>query len=301
MRPSPFSPRHYTLARTSFLVVLLAALAPVFTGVSAQQPAPSATPSSDAERQQAVQGKYVRKGKPTDFLELGADRKCTLLQEGRKLEGRYTVQGDTLTLTSPMMLVPALATFITKDVIRDTDGMLWEREPVLNNEEVVKLVAADLGDEIVIAKVKNAQKVSLDVSTDALIALKKAKVSSAIVAAMIERAARPADNVSSSTPPRPTPAAALPTPAPQNPCGGVELLGIFKEDMRPVSPLIIYLAKIRNGTNVTRMVTLRWLNMYAEELQSSVEISAGQIATLKLAAQEPFQRQPINLKISSCR
>lgn len=61
-------------------------------------------------------------------------------------------------------------------------------EPALSNEEVVKLVEADLGDEIVIAKIKSSPDAKFEVSTAALVALKKAKVSKAVIAAMIERA-----------------------------------------------------------------------------------------------------------------
>ncbi len=186
-------------------------------------------------------------------------------------------------------------------VVRTADADTGQpKKPVevaLTNADVVKLVAAGLDDEVVVAKVKNASKVQFELSTDALLALKAQNVGKSVVAAMIERDATQASAPATKSPST----AAAEASAPQNPCAGVELMGVFKEDMRPMAPLIVWLAKIRNGTGVTRMVTLQWLNMYAEELQSSVEIGAGQIATLKLAAQEPFQRQPINLKLSSCR
>jgi hypothetical protein len=61
----------------------------------------------------------------------------------------------------------------------------------LTNDEVLKLVAADLGDDIVVAKIKNAPVAHLDVTTDALVSLKEKKVSKIVVAAMIERAGQP--------------------------------------------------------------------------------------------------------------
>jgi hypothetical protein len=203
-------------------------------------------------------------------------------------------------------LLPDLTVEVTKDakpqrVARAAMASVVENEaaktePGLTNDDVVKLAAAGLDDEVVVAKVKSAARVQFDLSTDALLALKAMNVSKFVVAAMIEHDAAQQASPSPKTSPSPSQAQ-----APQSPCAGVELLGIYKEDMRPVSPLIIWLTKIRNGTSVTRQVTLQWLNMYAEELQSSVEVAAGQIATLQLAAQEPFQRQPINLKLSSCR
>ncbi len=56
----------------------------------------------------------------------------------------------------------------------------------LNNDAVVTLVSAGLGDEAVIAKIK-ASEHQFDLSTEQLIALKKAGVSGAIIAAMVER------------------------------------------------------------------------------------------------------------------
>lgn len=55
----------------------------------------------------------------------------------------------------------------------------------LNNDSVVALVAAGLGDEAVIAKIK-ASPAQYKLSTDDLIALKKSGVSGPVIAAMIE-------------------------------------------------------------------------------------------------------------------
>jgi hypothetical protein len=61
------------------------------------------------------------------------------------------------------------------------------QEPPLTNAEIVKLSQAGLGGEIIIAKIKEAAAESLDVSTDALIALRKRGVSRPVIAAMLER------------------------------------------------------------------------------------------------------------------
>ena len=55
----------------------------------------------------------------------------------------------------------------------------------LDNYKVVQLVALGLGDEAIIAKIK-ASDGNYDISTEALIALKKAGVSSPVIAAMID-------------------------------------------------------------------------------------------------------------------
>jgi len=90
-------------------------------------------------------------------------------------------------------------------------------------------------------------------------------------------------------------------PVPSDGCSGIELMGLFTTDMRPVSPLIIYLAKIRNGTNLTRIVTIEWLNMYGQAMESTNQVGVGQIVTTQLGANSPSDRRPINLRLTSCR
>lgn len=174
-------------------------------------------------------------------------------------------------------------------------------QPALSNEEVMKLVAADLGDEIVIARIKNAAVAHLDVSTDALVALKDKKVSKAVITAMIERAEQPNRTPTAAAPHAAASSAAAPKPAPPSPCEGVELLGLHKEDFRPVSPLILYFAKVRNGTTMTKIVNVEWTNLYGERIRNTAEVGAGQIATLQLAAQQPIERMPVDLRIGTCR
>lgn len=173
-------------------------------------------------------------------------------------------------------------------------------EAALTNQEIVKLVAAELGDEVVIAKIKNASVVQFDVTTDALLALKAQKISKTVVAAMIERAGAPPRAAAAHAP-----AAGIPQPPPgltaSSPCAGVELMGLFNIDKRPMAPLIIYLAKIRNGSSMTRIVTIEWLDMYGQEMTSTNEIAAGQIVTAQLGANSPRDRQPTDLRITSCR
>jgi hypothetical protein len=274
--------------------------------LDAPAPAPAPAPGDAVALGQkvVVEGRYLRKGRPTDYLELNAGR-FTTRQSSQTVSGTYELQGDKLILTTPAMAVPAVGRFISKDSIRDGEGAVWEREAVLTNDEVVSLVKVDLGDEIVIAKIKNAPKVQLDVSTDALVTLKKSRVSSPVIAAMIERAARQSTTTSAASPDpaqsRPAESAAPVVKAPPNPCADIELMGLLKEDMRPMSPLIIYIAQARNTSNVARVVRLQWLDMYGQAMQSTIQIGGGQITKVQLAAQEPFQRQPVELRIASCQ
>lgn len=61
------------------------------------------------------------------------------------------------------------------------------QELALTNDEIVKLVNAGLDDDIIVAKIEKADAEHLDVSTDALMALHKNKVSKRVIAAMIKR------------------------------------------------------------------------------------------------------------------
>jgi hypothetical protein len=58
----------------------------------------------------------------------------------------------------------------------------------LTNEDVIKLVKAELGDKVIIDKIHSSPGDKLDTSTDALIRLKKAGVSKAVIDAIVKRA-----------------------------------------------------------------------------------------------------------------
>jgi hypothetical protein len=60
-------------------------------------------------------------------------------------------------------------------------------EQVLTNEDIVKLVKLDLGDEAVIAKIRQAAEVDFQLDTDDLVELKDAGVDGKIIAAMLDR------------------------------------------------------------------------------------------------------------------
>ncbi len=62
-----------------------------------------------------------------------------------------------------------------------------KQQKALTNDDVIKLVKAELGDQVVIDKIKTSPGDKLDTSTDALIRLKKAGVSKAVIDAMIKR------------------------------------------------------------------------------------------------------------------
>lgn len=111
-------------------------------------------------------------------------------------------------------------------------GLLLVGAPVhaetLDNKAVIQLVGVGLGDQAVIAKI-NSSATQFDTSTDALIALKNAGVSSAVIAAMIQ--ASSGANVSANA------AASLDSPDPKAPHpSGVYMLGDW---LKPAKMLVI--------------------------------------------------------------
>jgi len=82
-------------------------------------------------------------------------------------------------------------------------GSTWAVEPEkpLDNAQVIQMTKADLGDSIIIAKVKSAKEVAFDLTTDDLVALKAAGVSKDVITAMLDRAAgnSPANSSASAT------------------------------------------------------------------------------------------------------
>jgi hypothetical protein len=75
--------------------------------------------------------------------------------------------------------------FLSCCVVLDDRSAL--AEDVLTNPDVVRMVAAGLGDEIIVAKVQEAPRVNFELAVDDLVALRKAGVSERVVHAMLER------------------------------------------------------------------------------------------------------------------
>ena len=168
------------------------------------------------------------------------------------------------------------------------------------NDDVIQLIAAGISEPITIATVRRTAKKNFDLGPQGLIALKRASVSDGVIAAMQERpipaAARQARESTAVSAPLPP----APPPPPQNPCAGIEVMGLYKVDMRPAMPLIVYQVKVRNGTSLTRIVTVGWTDLYGQEKATQGQVAPGAIATFELGPQQPVERQPINLRLRAC-
>ena len=93
----------------------------------------------------------------------------------------------------------------------------------LTNADIIKMQSAGLSENIILASV-NGQPAAYDTSADGLLALKKAGVSDAVVAAMISRNAAMKNGVSN-------PAGTnMPAPAAAGPPPGVDEVGVYYQD-----------------------------------------------------------------------
>jgi hypothetical protein len=116
----------------------------------------------------------------------------------------------------PSVLLSLLAvTLVTAVPARAQQG--------LTNSDIIKMQSAGLSESIILASV-NGQPAAYDTSADGLLALKKAGVSDAVVAAMISRNAAMKAGVSN---PAGTNMAA---PAPAGPPSGVDEIGVYYQD-----------------------------------------------------------------------
>jgi len=70
-------------------------------------------------------------------------------------------------------------------------GAAWAADPEkpLDNAEIIKLTKLDMGDSVIIAKIKSASSVQFATGTDELVKLKEAGVSKPVIAAMLDRSA----------------------------------------------------------------------------------------------------------------
>ena len=69
-----------------------------------------------------------------------------------------------------------------------------QAEDVLTNQDVVKMVGAKLGDEVIVAKIREAPRADFQLSVDDLVGLRNAGVSEQVMHAMLARRPRPSPN-----------------------------------------------------------------------------------------------------------
>ncbi len=139
-------------------------------------------------------GKYVSKNKSSDFLDLSADGMFSLSHDGKTIGGSYKVKGDTLNLIFQQNNRSLTVSFrLINDTIIDPDGLVWEKQAdpqksaptQLTIDQIIQMAAAKLPDDVIIATIRKSGS-KFDLTPDALIKLKNAGVSDAVLRAMMQ-------------------------------------------------------------------------------------------------------------------
>jgi hypothetical protein len=78
----------------------------------------------------SIAGKYVRKDKPTEFVEYKPDGQFFLFENGINFTGTYKVDGNTITITptSPRIKGGSVTAQLVGGAIKDSAGHLWEKQ-----------------------------------------------------------------------------------------------------------------------------------------------------------------------------
>jgi len=144
------------------------------------------TPPSD----RSVLGKYVRKDKNSDYVELNADGMFFLQQGGKGYRGNYNVQADIITVQ--VSNAPASRLRISGNTIVEPDGTVWEKqaEPQkasaqLTIDQIIQMVTAKLPDDIIVTTIQKSNS-KFNLMPEDLIKLKTAGVSDAVIRAMTQ-------------------------------------------------------------------------------------------------------------------
>jgi hypothetical protein len=180
----------------------------------------------------------------------------------------------------------------------------------MTNNEVIQLVKAGLSEQVVITSIRQAPTKDFDLTPTGLIALKKAKISDAIIVVMQEKNAPP-QAVPESKPNTlskydPSLAEAVkPAAATPAPCAGIENMGVFKNQAMATAiggGIVEWLLKIRNNTTVTKIVIYSYRDSYGGTPQSQVQIRGGEIATIRLDLTKSQFIAPVSdVRIVSCQ
>lgn len=281
-----------------------------------------------------VFGRYNRIEKPGDWMDLKQDQTFVISADGQTLDGTYAIKGGTITLSSSG--IDSMQSLLIDNRILNLDGIVrFEKQPdppkpagdnvnsasqepltktgeptgsKMVNDDVVKLVKAGLSDQVIITSIRQAPNKDFDVTPKGLIALKDARVSDAVIVAMQEKgvsAQTPLVNETKPTPKYDATLAQPPKPPANNPCSGIESMGLYKNEVMSGAiggGLVEWLAKIRNNTAVTKIVVFGWIDMYGAQKNAQVQIRGGDIATPRLDLTQVRAISPVrDLRILSCQ
>jgi hypothetical protein len=135
---------------------------------------------------------YASAQTPADQIQLNADNSFSLQEAGQTYRGAFVANGNTLELN--ISGGPKSTATIQGNSLTDSGGQTWVLQEqsasapssvtALRNEDIVKMAKVGIDDATLIAKITSS-KCQFDTSTDALIQLKEAGVSPAVLKAVV--------------------------------------------------------------------------------------------------------------------
>jgi hypothetical protein len=105
---------------------------PAQTQSNSGQPAPANGDGVGQDNAASVQGIYFRRDLKSDTMELGPNGVFALVQKGRKYEGNYSVEGETLTVWGPKIPGRQKCSLVG-NVITDPGKTIWEKPAAPQN------------------------------------------------------------------------------------------------------------------------------------------------------------------------
>ena len=155
--------------------------------------------TSFAQQDQAFSGAYVNRANSSEVLHLNPDGTFALTEEGRDYTGTWKIKATVLTLTIGARRVKA--SVVGPETFVDAQNKFWVKQkplsatstmqnaaraasPAFTNADVIQLAKAGMPDEVIIQKIRTCN-CQLDTSTQALIQLRQAGVSSTVMTAMM--------------------------------------------------------------------------------------------------------------------
>jgi cytochrome c5 len=177
--------------------------------------------------------------------------------------------------------------------------------PKMTNNEVIQLVTAGLSDQVVITSIRQASNKDFDLSITGLIALKKAKVGDAVIAAMQESGTpMPSSAAPNQVTPEsrseasPEPTTTIATPA-ASPCADIDYLGVIQAVTGggQMAGRNAYGGRVRNRAPFTKEVDFAWV-MNGRAETGTFRVPAGQFIDVNLGE---GSGPPTNVSVVTCR
>ena len=228
-----------------------------------------------------------------------ASQAAEVFKRAAILCGAPSEQARTAPAAEPKRIIALPATPTTANSAATTNSTGTTK---MTNNEVIQLVTAGLSDKVIVTSIRQASAREFDLTPTGLIALKKAGVSDAVMAAM-QDAGAPAQPPAATVAPPPQKydpsLVAPPKPAtsalPDNGCSDIEYMGEFQIEGGP--GVWIYVATIRSRAAYTKEVDVEFVKN-GKNYKDTWNVAPGQKIEARL---DVNNTPPTNVRITACR